>query len=96
MKTKFNLFFIITLLFCCIVSSPLFAVQTTTTYTYDDLNRLDTVDQSNVTIYDYDYDEVGNIITKTTTALDSDGDGLSQVGIMQLFYCGQGFGLLIV
>ncbi len=85
MKIKYNLFLIIALMLCCFTTTTTFGVQSTTTYTYDDLNRLDTVDQSSVTIYDYDYDEVGNIITKTTTALDSDGDGLSDADEINIY-----------
>ncbi len=72
--------FIIASMFCCFTTIKTFAVQTTITNTYDDLNRLETVDQSDGIIYDYDYDEVGNIVLKTTTdygSLDNDGDGLS-------------------
>ncbi len=60
--------FIIASMFCCFTTIKTFAVQTTITNTYDDLNRLETVDQSDGITYDYDYDEVGNIVAD----LDSD------------------------
>ncbi len=80
MKIKFNMFLTIALMLCCFTSLQAFAAQTTNTYTYDDLNRLDTFEQSDGSAIEYDYDEVGNIILKTTTdyaSRDNDDDGLN-------------------
>ena len=88
MKRKFNIYLIIIFLFCCFAVTTVFAAQTTTTYTYDDLNRLDTVEQTDGPAIDYDYDEAGNIILKSTTdygSRDNDGDGLSNADEIDLY-----------
>ena len=84
MKIKINLFIIIALVLCCFAATPLFAAQTTNTYTYDDLNRLETVEleQSDGTYIYYNYDEIGNIELRTSILngnLDDDDDGLNNV-----------------
>lgn len=80
MKIKFNLPLVIAFISYCLMITPTFAVKTTTTYTYDDLNRLGIVIQSDGKSIIYDYDEAGNIVSKVSIEnghLDDDGDGLN-------------------
>lgn len=47
------------------LSLPMFAFAASTTYTYDDLNRLHEVIMDNGQKITYEYDEIGNMISKT-------------------------------
>ncbi|MBI5750460.1 MAG: RHS repeat protein [Nitrospinae bacterium] len=61
-----SLFFILTLVVIQRVSAA------TVTYTYDNLNRITSVDYGNGNIEEYTYDEAGNRLTLTVTVNDSD------------------------
>ncbi len=80
MKIKFNSPLILAFIYYCFTITPVLAVQITTTYTYDDLNRLGIVIQSDGKSIIYGYDEAGNIVSKISIEnghLDDDGDGLN-------------------
>jgi len=49
------------------------------TYSYDDLNRVQSVARNDGPSFGFSYDEVGNIVTRTGTNPDTDGDGLKDV-----------------
>ena len=55
----------------------------TTTYAYDDLNRLVRVEYGNRSLISYDYDELGNLLRKTTSSaalkVERAGDGKGEV-----------------
>lgn len=76
---------LLTLLLTCFLSTPVHAA--TTTYVYDDLDRLHVVYLGNGVQITYEYDQVGNILSKTLsgdigtiTASASDGGVISPTG----------------
>ena len=73
-KTKEPSLLLVITLFCLFIPVPAFAG--TALYTYDDLNRLITIEYDDGTVIDYDYDSAGNRVSKDVYQ-DSDYDGIA-------------------
>ncbi len=74
-------FFIITMLLCAITSSTQisWAISITSTYTYDDINRLTSVSHSSGLDLSYSYDPAGNILNVSGGGLQNYNPTLSDV-----------------